>query len=315
MKRTIAILTLLLMMVVFANAALSEDGMCVEDYYSGVWLNGSSYIEILKDDGKFFVSVNKWRDEESSTKWEYICVLEKDGSLASVSGSRIDYVYHDGTIIYGNQPYDDGSASFFLKNDSLYWDDEKENEGEGLAFQWAPSIPDEYLPPTDAYIDDVFDFLDMFTREEIELGDYRELEGTDCMIWIPRGRFTEADPSRFSDETMFVFSYDEDPRFLLTIERGETIQDYNQFARHLYRKELAGYIEISSLLSANNFPAALYFYDDKDGVSIAVMEYFVDEHEYIKFTMYGYEDLDYTCYGFQIMYSLQRADRSVLRKE
>ena len=81
-----------------------------------------------------------WANSASENyEWVYTCAYdEATDSLVSEAGALNDVTYSDeGEVVSVKIVYDDGAAKFSLNDDSmLIWQDEKEDAGKDLVFEY-----------------------------------------------------------------------------------------------------------------------------------------------------------------------------------
>ena len=144
MKKILMILMAFVM--AFAGiAALAEETPVTReapdpDLYSGVWQCDRASIDIVWEEEGYRVLVEWANSAWETTTWEYSCYYhEDDCTLVSMPFGRCtEWVYgEDGECVSAEEAYDDGTAVFSLDDDGcLIWQDEKENAGEGMKFEW-----------------------------------------------------------------------------------------------------------------------------------------------------------------------------------
>ena len=149
MKKLLAVLMVLSLAAV-SFAALAENEPAVPpapdpDPYSGVWECDRATAEIVWEEEGYRVQISWGSSAWETTTWEYSCYYhEDDGTMVSMPfGSRTEWVYDDsGEVVSAKTVYDDGVAVFSLDQEGrLIWQDEKENAGEGLRFDWVSEYP------------------------------------------------------------------------------------------------------------------------------------------------------------------------------
>ena len=141
MKKTIAALIALMMVLVCIAAAAEEKGPDSEatKLFSSRWVStgGGIRVDIWNNDGIWAVKVDK---NYGSEIWNYTCVYdEEQNTLVSVeSGENTKTVMSldENNNETGSEIADGAAkASFTLdENGSLVWKDEKEGAGDGVAF-------------------------------------------------------------------------------------------------------------------------------------------------------------------------------------
>lgn len=114
----------------YINDDAEDDGPFV-----GEWKCGDVEISIdLLDDGSYHVYVSLDVSEDEVLEWVYTCALEESGELVG-TGDKYRYIYNEKTDAFGTtKPYENAGAVFILDGDTLIWNEEKENAGQGMAF-------------------------------------------------------------------------------------------------------------------------------------------------------------------------------------
>ena len=156
MKKILLVLMVLSLAAV-SFAAFAESEPAVQpapdpDPFSGVWACDRATAEIVWEEEGYRVLISWGSSAWETTTWEYSCYYhEDDGTIVSMPfGSRTEWVYDDnGEVVSSKGVYDDGVAGFSLDQEGrLIWQDEKENAGEGLRFDWVSGYP-----PVDAEVE------------------------------------------------------------------------------------------------------------------------------------------------------------------
>ena len=156
MKKILLVLMVLSLAAV-SFAAFAESEPAVQpapdpDPFSGVWACDRATAEIVWEEEGYRVLISWGSSAWETTTWEYSCYYhEEDGTIVSMPfGSRTEWVYDDnGEVVSSKVVYDDGVAVFALDQEGrLIWQDEKENAGEGLRFDWVSGYP-----PVDAEVE------------------------------------------------------------------------------------------------------------------------------------------------------------------
>ena len=143
MKKWTALLTAL-MMIVLCAAGLAEEETKSEvnpeavELYSSEWADGFTSVKIYAEEDHWRVWIIS---ADGATEWDYCCRYdEAQKTLVSlddpVNVKTEVTIDKEGSEIGRAEVYSDGKAVFALNQDGeLIWTDEKENAGEGFAFE------------------------------------------------------------------------------------------------------------------------------------------------------------------------------------
>ncbi len=143
MKKLFALLLGLALVCALAFAVAEEPWEDVEipeeaRVFEAAWTCGGSLVEVFAEDGGFRVSVTVPGAYPEGTVWEYSCDYNAENkTLVSMpTGIKAPCTLSaDGTYDLGASVYEDGQATFSLNEQGqLVWNDEKEQAGEGMAF-------------------------------------------------------------------------------------------------------------------------------------------------------------------------------------
>ena len=146
MKKLLAILMSLALLLTALPLACAEQSAEAPspDPWSGVWQCDRCSIEIIWEEEGYRVLVHWGSSAWECTEWSYACyVHEEEGTLVSTPfGIRSELVFgDDGEPASVTDVYNDGEAVFSLDEEGyLIWQDEKENAGEGMRFEWVSEI-------------------------------------------------------------------------------------------------------------------------------------------------------------------------------
>ena len=161
--------------------------------------------------------------------------------------------------------------------------------------------------PNKIYIDDVYDFVDRLDSEDPANGEFLSVGETGYQIFCPEQTFKFIESAAINGEQLvgdYIMAYSQYPDRYLEIETGFTEASFEEEVLFLRGDCMADIISSVYLLIANGYPAMFYEYDDHCGNRYYIMNYYIADHEYIKFTLHYFDDDEYLCYGCQIMYSL-----------
>jgi hypothetical protein len=144
MKKWTALLIALVMTVLCAAAFAEEE--VIESLvnpeavqlFSSEWVDGFASVKIYAEENHWMVRITS---ADGATEWDYNCLYnEEQKALVSwdddVNIKTEIKIDDEGSEIGRREIYTDGKAVFTVnENGKLIWQDEKENAGEGLAFE------------------------------------------------------------------------------------------------------------------------------------------------------------------------------------
>ncbi|MBR3015816.1 MAG: hypothetical protein IKH57_01850 [Clostridia bacterium] len=145
MKKLIGILLAVMMMAVFACAALADDVLQPEagKKFENDWAIPSGLVQIFYEEEGYRVSVEMVKPDATGAIWEYACFYHADtDNLVSFRSSRTNYTVNleIGEKVIGDTVYDDMDeenqlTAFTIDADGfLIWKDGREDAGAGLKF-------------------------------------------------------------------------------------------------------------------------------------------------------------------------------------
>lgn len=102
--------------------------LSAEDFL-GVWAVGRITATIEEDGGEYLVNIHWSSSAAEGSVWEYRCTFDGGVLRCDGNGTRTDYVYDEDGNNTDTQVYNDGCATFEIKDGTLVWNDEKEDEG------------------------------------------------------------------------------------------------------------------------------------------------------------------------------------------
>ena len=114
------------------------------DAFSGVWVCGRASIEMVWEEEGFRVFISWGSSAWEHSEWQYSCYYHpENNSLVSLPfGIRTDIAYgNNGEIASEKVIYEDGEATFTLDEEGhLIWQDEKEDAGKDMRFEWVEIV-------------------------------------------------------------------------------------------------------------------------------------------------------------------------------
>ncbi len=110
--------------------------------YIGEWFDTVSqrcHAEISSEDGiHYTIDINWASSAWENTHWSFSGTYDESEGKIHYSGSRIEEYYPDEGDVQETYAYTDGEGYLWIGDDGmLYWDDLKEQQGEGLVFEKA----------------------------------------------------------------------------------------------------------------------------------------------------------------------------------
>ena len=140
MKKLLAALLVLAMLL--CGAALGEEGASAVSPFVGEWNEERISAVIWQTGEDFLVTISGSNGATESTVWIYPCVYDADTDslVCTESGRKADTTIPDEFELPEEAlVYSDGSAVFTIDLEGrLRWEDKKEGNGEGRAFDKAP---------------------------------------------------------------------------------------------------------------------------------------------------------------------------------
>lgn len=124
--------------------AVDENGnVYIDDQsasYNGQWWDMVStrcYMDILSSDGMWYsIDINWSSGAADNTHWVFNGYYDSSrGGIVYSDGRRIEEHYTEGGGLQETVAYSDGSGFIYLSGNTLYWEDDKENTGEGRYFE------------------------------------------------------------------------------------------------------------------------------------------------------------------------------------
>ena len=145
MKKAIGILLALVMLGVFACAALADEVPQPEagKKFESNWAVGGGLAEIVYEEEGYRVMLEITKEDGTGSRWEYACYYHEDtDSLSSVSSSRLDFTTDPdtGDQVFGDYAYEglddeNQGTEFIIDGDGyLVWKDGHDDAGAGLKF-------------------------------------------------------------------------------------------------------------------------------------------------------------------------------------
>jgi len=148
MKKILSVL-MAIALALGCTAALAEEEPVIQpapdpDPFSGVWECDRATIEIVWEEEGYRVLVHWPSSAWEVTTWEYACYYyeEEKRIVSTPFGIRTELLFSDDsdesvdTVVY-----DDGAAAFYLDEEGyLIWQDEKEDAGKDMRFEYVCTI-------------------------------------------------------------------------------------------------------------------------------------------------------------------------------
>ena len=107
------------------------DEKITADDYLHVWSNGRCIITVEKNKNTYIVTISWSSSAFHNTIWTYECYFDKKtSSLVCKNGATcVDFTVSESGKETAKTLYKDGSGSFLIKNGTLRWTDDMENQG------------------------------------------------------------------------------------------------------------------------------------------------------------------------------------------
>lgn len=104
--------------------------------FVGEWLCDNASIYIDEEDGVFDVFIMWDTSDTEQDIWEYTCTLDAETGVLKGEGKKSHETIDDeGEAVSSEEIYTDGSATFTLEDNTLIWDDAKEDVAQGMRFE------------------------------------------------------------------------------------------------------------------------------------------------------------------------------------
>ena len=108
------------------------------DDYLGIWGCGRCTATVSREGAGYLVEIQWASSAAEGSRWIYHCTYDNDAAILfsnrRSNGTRIDYAYSEDGNVSDKMIYNDGESIFVLRNDTLTWQDKKENAGENMEF-------------------------------------------------------------------------------------------------------------------------------------------------------------------------------------
>lgn len=108
------------------------------DDYLGIWGCGRCTATVSREGAGYLVEIQWASNAAEGSRWVYHCTYDNDAAIlfsnSRSNGTRIDYAYSEDSSVSDQMIYNDGEALFVLRNNTLTWQDKKENAGEDMEF-------------------------------------------------------------------------------------------------------------------------------------------------------------------------------------
>ena len=122
----------------FGEGGLGDDGRGPEEMFYGKWQCERATLTIDQTEQSEYFAVIVWGDGANAHyTWEYPCTLTDERKLVCENmGQKVHIWKLDDTDAAPNfrLEYADGSAIFEMKGNGIYWNDLKEDRGNGMIF-------------------------------------------------------------------------------------------------------------------------------------------------------------------------------------
>ena len=239
MKKLFALILVLCLALGAAALAEEEDYGCYTDDhpealpYVSTWVaeDGDWRIEVFDEDGGIKAGIFHALGDNKEDVWEYALALNPEKTALTAVPTGLHYQQDTVTLNWDKTYYEDGDAALTLTEDGkLLWQDEKEDAGEGLAFQKIGNffggrwVKDDIDVKFYAWYDGQYDIRcykygpqDEILADAILKGDYDPATDTVTAegFFDPDAPFT------------VVFSYDENNNIVWTEDGVSTVMDYS----------------------------------------------------------------------------------------
>ncbi len=121
-----------------ADYVSSGNGATADDFL-GMWVCDRCSINIMATDDAYQVDIMWGNSADLTNCWQYICVFDEDTETLVCKRDGVSYQLDtsDGDQVI-NDNYSDGTATFTLSYGLLYWQDDVEDAGAGMDFEYNP---------------------------------------------------------------------------------------------------------------------------------------------------------------------------------
>lgn len=107
-----------------------------EKAFIGTWVCGRASIVIEPESNGYAVNIHWGNSAAESSEWTYFCVFDGEKLVNHGDGVYKIVTYTDDVNFTEDVQYDDGSVSFELVDGNLIWNDEKEDAGNDMTFEY-----------------------------------------------------------------------------------------------------------------------------------------------------------------------------------
>lgn len=108
--------------------------------FVGQWECERASISVEIESIGFVVNVHWGSSAFESTVWSYNCLYDGEKLVNHGDGVKTNLTFDEEGNESDEVVYEDGAVSFTIEDGKLIWNDEKENAGEGMAFEKIPEI-------------------------------------------------------------------------------------------------------------------------------------------------------------------------------
>ena len=113
-----------------------EEEYVDEKAFIGTWVCGRASMEITPDANGYDVEISWANSAAEVCEWSYFCLFDGEKLMNHADGVNKDVTYAEDGSSTEVVNYEDGAVTFELNEDNMIlWNDEKENAGDGMAFE------------------------------------------------------------------------------------------------------------------------------------------------------------------------------------
>jgi len=113
-----------------------DEELMDEKAFIGTWVCGRASIVIEPESNGYAVNIHWGGSAVESSEWTYFCVFDGEKLVNHGDGVYKIVTYTDDVNFTEDVQYEDGSASFELVDGNLIWNDEKEDAGNDMTFEY-----------------------------------------------------------------------------------------------------------------------------------------------------------------------------------
>jgi len=108
--------------------------------FLGNWECERASISVEIESVGFAVNVHWGSSAFESTVWTYYCLYDGEKLVNHGDGVKTNITFDEEGNESDEVVYEDGAVTFTMEDGKLVWNDEKENAGEGMAFEKLPEV-------------------------------------------------------------------------------------------------------------------------------------------------------------------------------